>query len=57
MSTYDELVQLLVEAKISSPRLEARKMLAYVLQKDESDAGLLSASLSNQQGKLLQKRR
>ena len=53
MTAFENLVSTLVQAKIPSPRLEARLLLAKVLQKDCQDTALLSAELSEKQESLL----
>lgn len=53
MTAFENLVSTLVQAKIPSPRLEARLLLAKVLQKDSQDTALLSAELSEKQESLL----
>lgn len=49
MSVYDNLIIRLAQAKIPSPRLEARLLLAYVLQTDSNNSKLQNAELTQEQ--------
>lgn len=49
MTDFENLVNILVQANIASPRLEARLLLAKVLQKDCQDSSLLTVELSQNQ--------
>lgn len=54
MTDFENLVNILVQAGVSSPRLEARLMMAEILQKDSQDISLLKEELSENQKNLLQ---
>ncbi len=54
MSIYNHLIQQFAQAQISSPRLEARMILAHLLDKDVSDAQILSIELTPQQQETLE---
>lgn len=49
MNIYNHLIQQLVQAHITVPRLEAKMLLAHLLDKDISDATILEADLTPQQ--------
>lgn len=53
MTVYETIIQNLVKAKIPSPRLEARLLLAHVLHQNENDASILQTSLTQSQEKTL----
>ena len=53
MTVYETIIQNLVKAKIPSPRLEARLLLAHVLHQNENDASILQTSLTHEQEQAL----
>lgn len=53
-AVFPSLVQKLAAAGISSPRLEARLLLAHVLECDDNDAAVINAVLSAEQEKMLE---
>ena len=54
MTIYETIIQKLITAKIPSPRLEARLLLAHILHQNENDASILQTSLTQSQEKTLQ---
>ena len=53
MSVFNNLVQQLAQAQITSPRLEARMLLAYLLHRDNSETDIITAELTTLQQKEL----
>ena len=49
MTTYNNLISTLAQYHIPSPRLEARLLLAYILNISSDDAKILTATLSEEQ--------
>jgi len=54
MSVYNNLIEKMVSAKISSPRLEARLLLAFVLGCEDSEVDVFNVNLSEEQSKKLE---
>lgn len=54
MSVYNNLIEKMVSAKIASPRLEARLVLAFVLGCKDSEVDVFNVNLSEEQSKKLE---
>ena len=54
MSVYNNLIEKMVSAKIASPRLEARLLLAFVLGCEDSKLDVFNVRLSEEQSRKLE---
>lgn len=54
MSVYNNLIEKMVSAKIASPRLEARLLLAFVLGCEDNEVDVFNVRLSEEQSRKLE---